>query len=82
MYVILIMRVRQVSNQGSKSLTKLKAKSNCIRKFEYESVTLSLVGIYINLRRQAIVFFKKKFQVLYKEQHGSIHPIISHSSIT
>ena len=53
-YVILIMRVRQVSNQGSKSLTKLKAKSNCIRRFEHENLTLALVGIFIILRRQAI----------------------------
>jgi hypothetical protein len=64
-------------------LIKLKAKSNCIRRFEHENLTLALVGIFINLRRQAIGdFFKKKFQVLCKEEHGSVHPIISHYSIT
>ena len=29
-----------------------------------------------------MIFFEKKFQVLCKEEHGSIHPIISHQSIT
>jgi len=42
-----------------------------------------LLGIFINLRRQAIDdFFEKKFQVICKEEHGSVHPIISHYSIT
>ena len=53
-YVTLIMRVWQVSNQGSKNLTELKAKSNCIWRFEQENLTLALVGIFIILRRQAI----------------------------
>ena len=50
----------------------------------HDAQTLALVGIYINLRRQAIddFFFEKKFQVLCKEEHGSVHPIISHWSIT
>ena len=29
-----------------------------------------------------MIFFEKKSQVLCKEEHGSIHPIISHQSIT
>ena len=49
----------------------------------HEAQTLALVGIFINLRRQAIDdFFEKKSQVLCKKEHGSIHLIISHLSIT
>ena len=66
--------------QGSKNLTKLKAKSNCICRFEHEHLTLALVGTFIYLKRQAIddFFLKRVSQVLCKEEYGSIHPIISH----
>ena len=35
-------------------MTKLKAKLNHIRRFEHQNLTLAFVGIFINLRRQAI----------------------------
>ena len=38
-------------------MTKHKAKSDCIWRFEHENLTLALVWIFINLRRQAIVDF-------------------------
>ena len=46
--------------QGSMNLTKLKAKSNCIRRFEHENLTLALVGIFINLRQAIDNFFLKR----------------------
>ena len=53
-YVILIMRVWQVSNKGQRIWQNSKQKTNCIWRFEHENLTLALVGIFINLRRQAI----------------------------
>ena len=42
--------------QGSKNLTKLKAKGK-LQKVFHEAQTLALVGFYINLRIQAIADF-------------------------
>ena len=60
-------------------MTKLKAKGK-LQKVFHDAQTLALVGFYINLRRQAIAdfFFENKSQVLCKEKHGSLHPVISH----
>ena len=63
--------------QGSKNLTKLKAKSNCIWRFEHENLTLALVGILINLMRQAIDdFFWKEIPTTLQGRawfHSSNH---------
>ena len=48
----------------------------------HENLSLALVGIYDNLRSQAIfilIFFEKENKCLCKEEHGAIKP--SHISM-